>query len=359
MKKTLKILFLIVNVAVVVLFLLSTLAGYHQPVGRISVGVSLLSYGYVIFFILNILCSVIWLIFGSRWFLLSIAAIAVRISFVPLYFQIGTGGKTDEEAARLTVMDYNLHHYCGPETDYNLQDTNATLFLKLVRQTEPDILCLQEYAGDLKKTKVTDSLKAMGYTWCASAQGKELKRPAGTVVFSKYRIIEATGIENECKFYADIEALDDTLRLFCFHLDSYELTEKDKAEMDRISRGELDSVAKGGLLRKFATTIKRHGEEWCIIEPLLDGGPQAAIYCGDWNDTPASYFYQNMSRRAVDSYKECGSGFSTTYHGPFPAFRIDYVCHSDALKATQYKRIRNNAISDHYPLLVTLEKADL
>ena len=36
--------------------------------------------------------------------------------------------------------------------------------------------------------------------------------------------------------------------------------------------------------------------------------------CGDWNDTPASYFYQNLTRHATDAYRECGS-HEVRHHG--------------------------------------------
>ena len=77
------------------------------------------------------------------------------------------------------------------------------------------------------------------------------------------------------------------------------------------------------------------------------------IIAGDFNDTPASYIYQQATDLLSDPYVEQGRGFGTTYHGPYPAFRIDYILHSHDLEALSYKRIPS-AISDHYPIVVTL-----
>ena len=84
---------------------------------------------------------------------------------------------------------------------------------------------------------------------------------------------------------------------------------------------------------------------------------------GDFNETPASYFYHQCRPYLKDSYCEAGQGFSTTYHGSFtrsrnatfPAFRIDMVLHTTDMEAISYKRIKSE-MSDHYPVIVTLRK---
>jgi endonuclease/exonuclease/phosphatase (EEP) superfamily protein YafD len=80
------------------------------------------------------------------------------------------------------------------------------------------------------------------------------------------------------------------------------------------------------------------------------------IIAGDFNDTPASYIYQQATKMLCDPYVEQGRGFGTTYHGPYPAFRIDYILHSEDIKALSYKRIKTN-ISDHYPIVVQFDLA--
>ena len=55
----------------------------------------------------------------------------------------------------------------------------------------------------------------------------------------------------------------------------------------------------------------------------------------------------------MDPYVNQGRGFGTTYHGPFPAFRIDYILHSHDFESLSYKRVKTN-ISDHYPIVVQL-----
>jgi endonuclease/exonuclease/phosphatase family metal-dependent hydrolase len=57
-----------------------------------------------------------------------------------------------------------------------------------------------------------------------------------------------------------------------------------------------------------------------------------------------------MARKLDDAFSEGGSGIGETYAGSsFPAFRIDYILHSNNLKSFNYKRDKVN-YSDHYPV---------
>ena len=61
------------------------------------------------------------------------------------------------------------------------------------------------------------------------------------------------------------------------------------------------------------------------IQRHIDGSPYPVILCGDFNDTPLSYTYRQLSRKLTDSFIEKGRGIGNTYIGGFPSFRIDYV----------------------------------
>ena len=64
MKKVLRIILLTINLLLVAVFLLSTMAGQIAPSKMAYV--SILSYGYVMFLVTNILYIIIWLAL-SRW----------------------------------------------------------------------------------------------------------------------------------------------------------------------------------------------------------------------------------------------------------------------------------------------------
>ena len=93
-----------------------------------------------------------------------------------------------------------------------------------------------------------------------------------------------------------------------------------------------------------------------ILKRNIDHSPYPVIICGDFNDTPASYTYHEMTAGFHDSFCKAGTGFlGSTYAGNFPSFRIDYILYDDAFTASNYSKNSIN-FSDHYPVQVFLKE---
>ena len=360
MKKIFKSILLILNAVVLLLMLGSTMAGIVSP--SKFIGFSLLSYGYLYLLLLNVIFVIVWLLLSSKWFLLSLAGILLKMSFIPLYFQVGGTDKVDDnqEMQMVKVLTFNAHHFRGVDFDkMESNDSNILEFLQMVDDEKPDVLAMQEYVGRGKELKLTEQLVEKGYTYKAS--GYENGSMTGEVIFSKLPVLDVVRIGGNSKFYADLLWNEDTVRLFCLHLDSYGLDQSDQKQMHDIKHGNVDSTTGRSTYRKFRETIIKHEEEWNLLVDYFEDSRKLAIVAGDFNDTPASYLYQKCSTLFADSYCEAGQGFSTTYHGiftrnaTFPAFRIDMVLHTNDMKAMAYRRIKSQ-ISDHYPIVVTLVK---
>ena len=73
------------------------------------------------------------------------------------------------------------------------------------------------------------------------------------------------------------------------------------------------------------------------------------IICGDFNDSPISYTYHELTHKMNDAFKEVGKGFANTYVRFFP-YRIDYILYNKNLKAVNFSSPRVD-FSDHYPVL--------
>lgn len=361
MTRIFKAIFLTLNVLVLILLLASTLAGVVPPSKFICF--SLLSYGYLYFLVINVVFILIWLLLSSKWFLLSLVGILLRMSFIPLYFQVGGNDKIavddDSGAQYLKVMTFNAHGFRGVELSNGINDSNVLAFIKIVEEERPDVLLMQEYFSSGKKVRLADSLSKMGYIHQTS--GFENGTITINAIFSKLPVVMAERIEGHSYFYADLLWGDDTLRLYNLHLNSYQLDETDQKQIHDISHGNLDKSTGRTTLRKFRETILAHEMEWHTLSNYFEGRDNMTIVAGDFNDTPASFFYQCCRKSLVDSYCEAGQGFSTTYHGvftrraSFPAFRIDMMLHTDDMEAVAYRRIKSD-ISDHYPIVVTLKK---
>ena len=350
MKKLLRFILLIINLLAVIALLLSTLAGVVAP--SRFVPISILSYGYFILLLCNVLFVIIWLCL-SRWeFLISVLAIGVRLSFVPLFFQVGGTLEVEPADDQIKLMTFNTHAFGGLDSDTAMtKDSGAVLFLTIVDDEQPDVLCLQEFFRP-PHVSVADSLQARGYRYHYGARGSSLASPL--ILFSRCPIVRVHDLKSPSKFGVDISKDGKEVRICGVHLDSYQLTEKDMEALESLSRAQTDSNTHR-LLRKFKETTLRHEQEWDEeLLPKVESSEIPFVLAGDYNDTPASYLYQKATKYLVDPYVEQGRGLGTTYHGPFPAFRIDYVLHSPDIDALSYKRVKTH-ISDHYPVVVTLK----
>jgi endonuclease/exonuclease/phosphatase family metal-dependent hydrolase len=87
---------------------------------------------------------------------------------------------------------------------------------------------------------------------------------------------------------------------------------------------------------------------------MIEQSPYPVIICGDFNDTPSSYTYHQLSEGLIDAFKESGNGIGHTYGGALPSFRIDYILHDERFKSTRFNTIRSK-FSDHYPITTSLK----
>lgn len=343
--KLLRLILFFINLAFALLLLFSTLAGGIPP--SKFVGFSLLSYAYVLLFGINVFFVLLWLLLRRWEFLLSAIIIVLRCSFIPLFFQLSGTSQAKENAdeSRLRVMTFNVHIFSGRDGELTYRE-GAKQFVDLVREEQPDVLCLQEYYNKTSVYNVTDTLARMGYRYSHKHHNSRI----GLMLFSKYKLRNVQDLGQNRKFYADIQKDGVPVRLLCVHLASYNLGYKDLTTVNNIAHGQRDRKAIG-MISKFCRTVRQHEKEWDKdLQPVVANHQGHLILLGDCNDTPASYLYQQVSQSLNDTYREHGFGLGTTYHGPFPAYRIDYVFHSPSLEALSYKRIRCN-ISDHYPLV--------
>lgn len=350
MRKLFRSILLIINLLFAVALVLSTLAGKVAP--SRFVPISILSYGYFVLLLCNVLFVIVWLCL-SRWeFLVSVAAIVARLSFVPLFFQVGGNMEAEPADDVVKVMTFNTHAFGGLDSDTALtRDSGAVIFLSMVDEEQPDVMCLQEFFRP-RHVSVADSLKARGYVHRYGVHGS--KAESQVTVFSRLPIVRVHDIDHQSMFAVDVKKGKSEMRVCCVHLNSYQLTNEDMEGLENLSHAKPDSNTHK-MLRKFKETTLQHEQEWLDkLLPLVKASEIPFVLAGDFNDTPASYIYQQATELLSDPYVEQGRGFGTTYHGPFPAYRIDYVLHTPDLEAISYKRVKTY-ISDHYPVVVSFK----
>lgn len=352
--KIFRIILLVINLLLAVGLLLTTLAPVVPP--SRSILPSLLAFGYLPLLVANVVMVVLWLLFGKWHFIWSVAAIALRWSFVGLFVQIGGTTKVpdrDGHPQMVIVMSYNVHNFHGKDDRASQTDTNVAAFLELLREYQPDILCLMEYTPT-NTVRVTDSLTMLGYNHYYGAQGSTTS-PRGTVVFSKLPITYVKRIDHNM-LLTELMHDDQCFRLCSVHMDSYALDSTDREEIEQMLHGEMKHESQ--TLDKVKETVRKHESEWNEkLEPVVSESSLPMLLAGDFNDIPSSWLYAQVSKHLNDTYRDKGIGICRTYNGNgFPHFRIDYVFHSKEFQTLSYKRIKTD-ISDHYPVITSLELA--
>ena len=356
--KVIRAILFVINIILAIGLLLTTLAPGVAP--SQSILPSLLAFGYLPMLAANVLMVVIWLIMGKWQFLLSAAAIAIRWGFVGLFMQVGgTSAIPDREEhpQMITLMSYNLHNLKGPEIQPDISDNYALQFLDIVREYQPDIMCLQEYQSP-SKMHLTDSLILLGYNHYNGAHGSSTS-PSGTVVFSRLPITYVKKIDQQ-KLLVEMMLNDRLFRVCCI------LEEIEKLRHGKVENINDSTLRKHRTLDKVKETILKHESEWQEkLKPVITESTVPVLLAGDFNDIPSSWLYAQVSEHLDDTYRDKGFGMCHTYRGgsehwlPFghnwlPQFRIDMVFHSKEFRTLSYKRLKTS-LSDHYPVITSLE----
>jgi len=355
------------------MLLFSYLAKIIHPTFSHAIAYCGLLFPYIL--LVNAVCVVLWLIIDYKWALLPVLCILINVNNIDKHFQLRAQDKPETCANCLKVMSFNAR-------SFNIYEPNSRTLndsvIRFLRQESPDILCIQEYSLDKsRKTgfhSTEEILKALGIsdnnkTYRLYLPNKNFKDyQFGMAIFSKYRIINFgivnTGDSSSNKsMYVDIRYNRDTLRIYNVHLSSMRLASEDyetgKAVMHNDhSDPELDSKAKK-LTYKISRAFEQRQHQAIAVRADIDSCRFPIIICGDFNDSPAAYSVHKIGHGFKDSFRSSGKGIGSTYHGEsFPAYRIDYIFHSNRYNDFGHTICTNLQASDHYPIYTYISIID-
>jgi endonuclease/exonuclease/phosphatase family metal-dependent hydrolase len=301
--------------------------------------------------IVNLLFVLYWM-FRRKWsFLIPLVIILIGYGSLSDFYQLSRGEKlVVPDSEQLTVLSYNVRSFDrykwtkDPNTPHNI--------IKLINSKEPDVVCLQEYRTTINGLLSLANLKkelGMKYVYSSS-------KNSGVAIFSKYPIVKKAnlsfGKDHLCKaIFADISVKGQLLRVYNLHLESnrlvgknYKFIKKDEYQGNGEDLNEIKDIS-----LRLSLAFARRAEQALKIKDHVKQSPYPTLVCGDFNDTPNSYTYHQLSKDMNDAFVAQGNGVSATYSGDFPSFRIDYLLYSDDITCLKYDRIRKR-YSDHYPI---------
>ncbi len=308
---------------------------------------------FPVFLVANVLFVFFWLTF-KRWFMLIpifgmlCCAWAIR-AYVP--FNINKDAPVDA----LRVMSYNVMMFNG-DSDKDWDERSIVHYLI---ESKADIICLQEVGG-------LDNAIRKG--WVRFDDYPYVSMPLDSRMdigcLSKYPIVNVRQIGYEsasnrsCAY--DIVVGDDTLLVVNNHLESYKLSQQDKADYKELINATKDTNAEekyGALTDKLIAANKIRGPQADSVAAFVKANLDKykhVIVCGDFNDSPISYTHHALTRHLNDAYTRAGNGPGLSYNRSGMYFRLDHILVSENI--VPYRTVVDKSIksSDHYPVVSEL-----
>lgn len=297
--------------------------------------------------------------------LISLVPLLLCINMIPAVFGIHYFAKQDwgKQDNRFKLMSWNVHAMGL----FNPRETkkHAEGILQLIKEENPDILCLPEISrnNDAKDNKyIRRIINNGGYTEFRYNSDNEYnwQISLGVAVFSRYPIIDYKVFPLSQYIYLlqndVVLPTNDTIRLFVVHMESFRLTDADKAIIEGVKNKNKEDLAQSkSFIWKFNHAYEKRAHEADSARGIIDKSPYPTIVCGDFNDLPYSYTYCTIKGNQADAFVQKGRGFGRTYNQIIPTLRIDHIFFDNkALCITAFDNPFSEW-SDHSPVIANFE----
>lgn len=361
MKKIIRKILVWLNLVLAFLLAMSYLANYVNP--AYIWPIAFFGLAYPMLLILNAIFVFFWIIMRKWYALFSLGIILLGWGYVGRFIQISTKGNNILPNSDINLLSYNVRMFNKYEWE---EETGVgDSIIQYVSDRGADIVCFQEYLtvkapNKFNKSALDSFVNNFPYRHEYFTSNVYPTWSTGIATFSKLQIIRKGRLNFEDSFnscnYSDIILAKDTIRVFNVHLqsiylkeDSYSIIEKPVDKIDQERLNEMKEIS--GRLKTAYIKRARQVDE---VSRLIRLSPYPVIVCGDFNDTPVSYTYHKIRGRLKDAFIDAGTGFSNTYRGKFPSFRIDFIFYSPDFEVSGYQSDRVS-YSDHFPVFCRLK----
>jgi endonuclease/exonuclease/phosphatase family metal-dependent hydrolase len=311
-----------------------------------------LLYPYLL--LINLLFAVLYAFRKSEKIIFSLLVILVGYQHLCNYFQPVPNLSSNQRG--LKVLTYNVNFF---SKDISKKMPGHSRIIEYLQSADADIICLQETrlykTGKLSPDGIRESLPGIKHYQLAHSISY-----AGPMTLSKFPIIRLGEIRFEHSanmvLFSDIVLKpNDTVRVYNCHFQSYRISPEaySLTDPDRTGSKEQQLQEAKLITKKMIIAFSIRARQARTVAAHIRKCPYPVIVCGDFNDTPLSYTYHILGRELKDAFTEAGFGFSHTYNGFLPSFRIDYILFSQKFKAISYRCERVD-LSDHFPVMATL-----
>ncbi len=350
----LRIILAIASIFGAISLLLAYLAPFVSPAAFPLLPLFGLAYPVIIVCFLVLIS--IQLFFRKWWALGMFVLVLLGGSIHSRTFTLGSGDDPNG-AETFKIMSYNVHLFDVYNENPTLAKSTRLKIIQFLEKESPDIVCFQEF---YQKDRPTDfvtkdtiipllNYKDYQERYAYRRGGRE---NFGIAIFTRYPIIEKGEVNfnpnrqtSNYAIYSDLVIKSDTIRVYNAHLQSIHLQpeEKDVLVQEESKSSFLDALS------KVKNAYPLRAAQALILVKHIQNSPYPVVVCGDFNDTPMSFTYNQFSNILTDAFRNCETGIGKTYAGRIPAGRIDYIFHSESFGSTNF-RIQKRALSDHFAI---------
>ena len=369
-KKILRIGFISANLLEIIFYLMACLVPFLNAGRYWFAALAGLVFPLLFFILVGFL--IYWIIRRSKWAFVCIGALLFGWTQISSTFSLSNTKNFNVAKApeTLRILTWNLSSW-GESNRVNKKN-NLNEMVEVIKNTNADILCLQEYIYLQNKTyrdSIIPVLKASGYQYIFFAKTNYTKKIYKStvlntvVIISKYPIVDSAQFNypalnehdaTEPLIYADIKINNKTTRIFTSHLQSVQFENYDYEALHNLKEPAEASVTQSkAVMWKLRDAYKKRSVQADMLHKKIKESPYPVIVCGDFNDVPNSYTYFTVKGNLQDAFLKKGSGLGRTFRFISPTLRIDYILADKKFEVTQLNKIEVN-YSDHYPIIADL-----
>lgn len=303
-----------------------------------------------------LIVNLIFLIYFAvrrKWLIMlfPIVALGLNHSYITAVFQIKFSSP-EETTNSIKIATFNVHAFSENRNIEN-EVRNIAEFLY---EERIDIVCFQEFMYN-KKLGVEDISRIFSFLPYHTEIKFNTYSDLIVAIYSRFpikahKIVPFLDSNNRC-LWADIDIDGKMVRIVNAHLQTTNVNQSRK-EFSVISNNTISKEGKEAIntftYRLKDNNIKR-AQQSGIVEKLFHDTSYPTLVCGDFNDTPSSYTYNNLIRAGLkDGFRDAGSGYMYTYKKLMYLLRIDYILYSKGIEPINYYSPSTD-FSDHKPVI--------
>jgi len=362
--------FITLSVLVCIVFLLACLSPFLNPSGWPFISFLALATPYLA--VILMFSTIFWLIVKPVRALIPIITLLIgwkQLTVICAWHASRTFDSENKNDSVLRIITWNVRGLYGLSKNGYTQLHDRSEIGELVNRLNPDVVCLQEFNNSTsERNPFSNNIglftgKCPNYFFSRDVGNRKGTYFAGTILFSKFPIIDSgkikfPGANSESLIYADIIKNKDTIRIFTTHLQSFQFTQSDYAEMEKIRDPDKQTLqASENIYSKMKLAYLSRGLQTDIVKDATNKCPYPSVVCGDFNDVPNSYTYFKIRGDRQDAFLVSSFGVGRTYNALAPTLRIDYILPDKRFSILQFDLI-DEGLSDHHLLVsdISLKK---